>query len=213
MKQKFHAAVRNVYRHAMRHANALSDATNVQAYDGNFISVTFMRHRVAHGDDIPTFHPTAHDPVRRHRGSPDRCADGPPPQSVPTAPQQNIAGDSTTLTPEQLDRQWEGARDAAPAGAAGAAGAEPAQPAAADQGAGYADLADLVLAAPVIADATISLDRADQGRRGGGCRTRARPFLRRGRRDRADLAAVVGWHQGSAICLMLHRIPTVAYQS
>ncbi|NII56592.1 hypothetical protein [Sphingomonas aerolata] len=76
----------------------------------------------------------------------------PPPQSVPTAPQQNSAGDSTTLTPEQLDRQWEGARDAAPAGAAGA---EPAQPAAADQGAGYADLADLVLAAPVIADATI----------------------------------------------------------
>ena len=75
-----------------------------------------------------------------------------PPQSVPTAPQQNSVGDSTTLTPEQLDRQWEGARDAAPAGAAGA---EPAQPAAADQGAGYADLADLVLAAPVIADATI----------------------------------------------------------
>ncbi|VXC94732.1 hypothetical protein SPHINGOT1_260176 [Sphingomonas sp. T1] len=78
VKQKFHAAVRNVYRHAMRHANALSDATNVQAYDGNFISVTFMRHRVAHGDDIPTFHPTAHDPLRRHRRGPDRCANGPP---------------------------------------------------------------------------------------------------------------------------------------
>lgn len=82
-------------------------------------------------------------------------------QTMPTNAPESV-GDSTTLTPAELDRQWDTAQDASatvrstdPVASASGTGADSAMQRSAEQAAGYADLADLVLAAPIIADATI----------------------------------------------------------
>ena len=82
-------------------------------------------------------------------------------QTVPTPPPES-AVEATTLSPAELDRQWDSAQDASatapstePVATASGTSADAAVQRNADEAAGYADLADLVLAAPIIADATI----------------------------------------------------------